>query len=175
MRRARKVLLLHGWGGKKAKHWLTWIETELKQRSFEVCFPKIPNNYNPDLNRWLKHIKRYVGECQPDIVIAHSLGALAWWHYMQRSGYRPQRLFSVAPPTFSSFPQKMDSFFPWRKLDFQGVEHTIIYALDDPNICVGELKKRALPFTISLVEKERGEHLDHFSHTLTLPELSDRI
>ena len=166
-----RVLLLHGWGGKKENHWLTWIESELHTRNIVTFFPKIPNNYNPNLTKWLTHIDHYINDFKPTIVIAHSLGAVAWWHYQTNNAYPLEKLISVAPPTFASFPAKMSTFFPLPKPLFREKSHTTIYALDDRNIDASTLQDIAMLNKITLYTKDRGEHLDHFSKTSTLEEL----
>jgi predicted alpha/beta hydrolase family esterase len=164
----KKVLLLHGWGGKKEKHWLTWLEVKLQEKNYEVYFPKIPNNYNPNLTRWLTHIDTFVKTFDPEIVIAHSLGALAWWHYQTQNNYPLAKFISVAPPTFPSFPAKMQSFFPLPDLCNLESEHTIIYAVDDKNIEIEVLQK----IEANSIERKSGEHLDHFSGVIELQEIT---
>ena len=171
----KKVLLLHGWGGKNEEHWLTWLEDELLKKDIEVFYPKIPNNYNPKCQKWVNHIADYVKEFDPTIVIAHSLGALAWWHFYVQSHHQVTRLYSIAPPTFESFPSKMKSFFPLPEVDFTHQEHTIIYAKDDPNIKIDDLLKIAKDSHTTLYEKASGGHLDHYTKTFRLDELLDWI
>jgi predicted alpha/beta hydrolase family esterase len=167
----KSVLLLHGWGGKKETHWLSWLETLLIQNAYEVLFPKIPNNYNPNLDKWMVQIEKYVTEFQPDTVVAHSLGALAWWHYQERSNYHLETLISVAPPTFASFPSKMESFFPLPQIHFNETQHTIIYAKDDKNIIANDINKLIADTNITVIKRANGEHLDHYSNTYELNEL----
>jgi predicted alpha/beta hydrolase family esterase len=167
----KTVLLLHGWGGKKEHHWLTWLELTLKDQNYPVHFPKIPNNYNPNLKKWLLHIDNYVKDIQPKIVITHSLGCLAWWHYCAQTGYEANKNISVAPPTFASFQSKMKSFFPLPDPLPILHEHTIIYAKDDPNIKEDILRIWAEKMQAKVVRRKSGEHLDHFSKTQTLPEV----
>ena len=175
MSKTKKVLLIHGWGGKKDHHWLTWIEKQLLMRGDEVCFPQIPNKYNPNQKKWTLFIKEEVKNFQPDIVIAHSLGALTWWHFYHQNDYQLEQLICVSPPTFSSFPSKMSTFFPLPTIKFnQGVQ-TIIYALDDPNIDEKLLRKLAKNMNSDLIEKESGEHLDHFSKTVKLSEVLEIV
>jgi len=170
-----KVLLLHGWGGKKEKHWLSYVEKELLARHYDVSFPKIPNQYNPNKDKWLRYIENYLLDFQVDIVIAHSLGVLTWWHLYHKNHYQVKQLIAVAPPTFASFPSKMSTFFPLPNITFDEGIQTIIYAQDDPNIEPQTIKKLALKMKSRLVVKSEGEHLDHYAKVENLPELLEII
>ena len=171
----KKVLLLHGWGGKNEDHWLTWLEAELIKKEIPVFFPKIPNNYNPKCQKWVNHIAEYVKEFQPTIVIGHSLGALAWWHFYQQTSYKVSQVISIAPPTFESFPNKMKSFFPLPTVVFDENIHTIVYAKDDPNIKQEDLENIAKKSHSKLIQRPTGGHLDHYTKTRRLEALLDWI
>lgn len=167
----KKVLLLHGWGGKKEKHWLSFIEKELLKSHYDVSFPKIPNQYNPNREKWVNYVENHLLDFKADIVIAHSLGVLTWWHFYHRSHYKLQQLIAVAPPTFPSFPSKMSTFFPLPDMSFDEGVQTIIYAQNDPNIEQDKIKALALKMKSNLFIKKEGEHLDHYAKVETLPEV----
>lgn len=171
----KNVLLIHGWGGKKKKHWLTWLEKELLNRHYTVSFPKIPNSYNPKCQKWVDFLHLHLTNFKPDIVIAHSLGALAWWHFYATKHFEVAQVIVVSPPTFASFPSKMSSFFPLPDITFDTNIQTIICAQDDPNISIKNLKELAIQMNSRCIEKKEGEHLDHFSKVYELKEALEII
>lgn len=173
--RDKKILLLHGWGGKKEKHWLNDVQKELLQHHYDVRFPKIPNAYNPHKDKWVNYIEDYLLDFQPNIVVAHSLGVLTWWHLYHKNHYKLKRLIAVAPPTFASFPSKMSTFFPLPDITFNQDIQTIIYAQDDPNIDQKNIQILAKQMNSGLVIKSEGEHLDHYAKVEKLPEVLEII
>ena len=172
----KSVLLIHGWGGKKEHHWLTWLESELLKRNYEVHFPKIPNAYNPKCDKWVAFINSHLATIKPDIVIAHSLGVLTWWHLYEKHHYEVEEIIAVSPPTFASFPTKMSSFFPLPNINLAAKTlQTIICAKNDPNIDQTDIKELSKKMNSHLLIKEEGEHLDHFSKVYTLYEVLEII
>ena len=171
----KRVLLIHGWGGKKELHWLSWLEKKLLERNYKVTFPKIPNNYNPNCEKWVNFMNAQLPTIRPDIVVAHSLGVLTWWHLYHKHDYKVQQIIAVSPPTFASFPSKMSSFFPLPQISFPEDIQTIIYAKDDPNIERKSIQDLAHSMSSQLIEKSSGEHLDHFAKIYELQELLEII
>lgn len=71
----KQVLLIHGWGGKRPEHWLTWLQKELEKRGYEVFFPHLPRDDIPQKNEWLKEIFALPIRWNDEpILVGHSLG-----------------------------------------------------------------------------------------------------
>ena len=48
----KKVLILHGWCGSIYPHWQANLAQDLKEASFDVRFPQLPNMEFPELDEW---------------------------------------------------------------------------------------------------------------------------
>ena len=112
-RAKERVLILHGWGGSEDPHWQAWLAGELAKRHYPVFFPKLASMYSPKKNNWVKHVKNYLREFQPDTVICHSLGCTLWfWLCAEEKFPSVKRLLLVCPPRMNCEIEKVSTFFP---------------------------------------------------------------
>ncbi|MDO9353992.1 MAG: alpha/beta hydrolase [Solirubrobacteraceae bacterium] len=112
-----RYLLLHGFGGVGADHWLVWLSTELRQRGHVARIRKLPSPAAPELDAWMAAMRARLdvlggaaapldeaGDASGElVVVAHSLGARLWLQHTQefgRGGPHPvaDRVALVAPP-----------------------------------------------------------------------------
>ena len=161
------ILFIHGWGGKRTHYWMPWLQKELEALGHTTISPQIPNSYNPKKDKWVRHIKEYVDDFMPDVVVTHSIGALAWWHFQEQYNYALKAQLFVAPPTHASFT-KIESFFPL-PTQFNLQEALVIAAEDDTNIDTETLLALCAEQKIPLEMLRSGGHFDPFSKQLTLP------
>lgn len=94
--RTQKVLLVHGFDAGIDKNWFPWTKSELEKRGFEVYAPQLPDPSAPQLESWcevlvpvLKHFGSH------DIILAHSLGAKAVLHALERASVHVRGVFLV--------------------------------------------------------------------------------
>lgn len=71
----KRVILIHGWGGKPGDHWKTWFRLELEKRGIEVVEPQMPNPNEPKPEEWISYLKELVGTPNENAcLVGHSLG-----------------------------------------------------------------------------------------------------
>lgn len=56
----KKVIIVHGWGGKPNYGWFNWIEQNLKDRNIEVIKLKMPDADNPKIEPWVNYLNKTV-------------------------------------------------------------------------------------------------------------------
>ena len=164
----KNILFLHGWGGKRTHYWMPWFEAELTKLGFTVYAPQIPNSYNPKKDKWIHHIKEYVELYKPQAVVAHSIGALAWWHYLAQHPTVIRAQLFVAPPTHASFA-KIEGFFPLPN-GFNQYDAKVVVAKDDTNVDEKRMQTFCEDEKMQLLCLDRGGHFDPYSKVLELPE-----
>ncbi len=124
----RVVLILHGWGGNKPEHWQEHLFARLSAENVPVYYPALPNPANPNPHDWLNSIRRELGAIarfHPEVpltVVAHSLGSIAWLHFVGAMAASPDRIADrvllVAPPYLMACAPPQDAppgaaeFFP---------------------------------------------------------------
>jgi len=72
---AKRVFIIHGWGGYPDKGWLKWLNKELSKKGFNVYAPEMPDKENPRINDWVSYLGKIVGDIDKDTYfIGHSIG-----------------------------------------------------------------------------------------------------
>jgi predicted alpha/beta hydrolase family esterase len=98
---ARSYLVLHGWQNHRPPgHWHRWLTESLRADGELAIYPQLPDPDEPDLATWLATIEQEwsmlpAGE---RVVVAHSLGVIAWAHAAATLGLTANRTLLVAPP-----------------------------------------------------------------------------
>ncbi len=121
-------LILHGWGGNNENHWQEHLFNRLNSLNLPVYYPALPNPAAPETNGWLNCIRRElttIARNHPDVpltVVAHSLGSIAWLHFVGSMAATcdriAERVLLVAPPYILPMapppdaPQTVSDFFP---------------------------------------------------------------
>lgn len=97
----KEILIIHGLNGSPSEHWQAKLYEELKEDKEKVFFPQFPNNDKPNLNNWLSYLKKFERHIHEDtIVIAHSMGAILWLHYIKENpNKKVKKVVLVAPPS----------------------------------------------------------------------------
>ncbi len=139
---AKRVLLLHGWGGSNYPHWQSWLAGEVAKAYGCVSFLKLPNFDTPKLHEWLEAASKEFKQFQPDVVICHSLGNTLWFWLAQKGFvYEVEKLFLVAPPSLQCSIKELEEFFPVdipKNLSAKEVE--LIVSDNDPYMGLDEAK-----------------------------------
>jgi len=115
-------LILHGWGGNKPAHWQEHLFNELTAAGKRVHYPKMPDPGAPDKAAWLARLAEefaQIDTSQPLTILAHSLGAITYLHYIAGVTERiADRVLLVAPPYVipdvppTDAPPGVGAFFP---------------------------------------------------------------
>ena len=59
---AKRVFMLHGWGGTADSGWKGWLKRELGARGFEAISPQMPGTESPKMEEWLSVLGKLVGK-----------------------------------------------------------------------------------------------------------------
>jgi predicted alpha/beta hydrolase family esterase len=104
-----KVLIIHGWTNRRpAGHWQRSLAATLRDQGHLVSYPQLPNPDQPILDEWLEVLTAELEQfdevasraSEPLIVLAHSLGCVAWMQLADRGLLKQpaDRVLLVAPP-----------------------------------------------------------------------------
>jgi len=104
-----KVLIIHGWTNHRPHgHWQRNLAAALREQGHLVSYPQLPNADQPILDEWLEVLAAELEQfdevasraSEPLIVLAHSLGCVAWMQLADRGLLKQpaDRVLLVAPP-----------------------------------------------------------------------------
>ena len=88
-----KVLIIHGWTNRRpVGHWQRSLAATLRDQGHLVSYPQLPNPDQPILDEWLEVLTAELDQfdevasraSEPLIVLAHSLGCVAWMQLADR-------------------------------------------------------------------------------------------
>jgi predicted alpha/beta hydrolase family esterase len=110
-------LVLHGWQNHRPEgHWHRWLTESLRAQGQLVAYPQLPDADDPALDAWLDVISQEFAMLPAGerVVVAHSLGVIAWVHAVARHGLMAGRTLLVAPPgpTFMAQNPEISGFAP---------------------------------------------------------------
>ena len=140
---AKKVLLLHGWGGSDYPHWQSWLAGEIAKDYGCVNFLKFSNFDAPKLAVWMQELQYALEDFKPDIVICHSLANTLWFHLCNTKQVEPiEKLYLVAPPSLTCNIKELEEFFPVSVPNRLYAKSSLIIAsTDDPYMSLDEAHK----------------------------------
>jgi len=135
---AKRVFLIHGWGGTPEGGWRLWLRDNLEKRGFSVSIPKMPETDHPKMRAWVDHLSKTVGE--PDencYFIGHSLGCTTILRYLETLG--PDKKVGgsvlVAGPVERKNTDELQNFFTepfeWEKIKSRCRKFIAIYSDND--------------------------------------------
>lgn len=104
-----KVLLIHGWTNRRpVGQWQRRLAAAARNEGHLVSYPQLPNPDQPILEEWLEVLAAELDQfdevtsraSEPLIVLAHSLGCVAWMQLADRGLLKQpaDRVLLVAPP-----------------------------------------------------------------------------
>ena len=159
---AKKVLLLHGWGGSDYPHWQSWLAGELAKDYGCVNFLKFSDFDRPKLAVWLRELKDELEAFKPDIVICHSLANTLWFHLCNREFMTPiEQLFLVAPPSNECAIEELSEFFPVQTpLCLYAKNAMLVTSTNDPYMTQEEAINLQKTLDVKMKVIENGGHLN---------------
>ncbi|MDB2562291.1 alpha/beta hydrolase [Sulfurimonas sp.] len=156
----KKVLLLHGWGGSDSPHWQSWLASELAKDYGTVSFLQFSNFDFPDLQTWKNELKNELESFQPDIVVCHSLANTLWFHLIGEI-QEVQKLYLVAPPSFTCKVEEIKEFFPLSLPQITSAKESLLIAsTNDPYMTLNEAKKLQKSLNIPMKVLEDAGHIN---------------
>jgi len=180
-----KALIIHGFEATGDSNWFPWMEEKLKEEGFkEVYRPTMSTNENPDIESWMEELKPYLEKLdENDVIIGHSLGALAALYLLEETEQEISYFYSIAgaigeikdrdwsklekewPNSNVEALRKFESrSIDWQKVDDLIYSKNVILSEDDPYI---DKKMYDLPKGLYLrVWKEHGHFLQEENEQL---------
>ena len=84
----KRLFIIHGWNFDPKMHWYPWIKKEFEKKGFKVEVPVMPNTSKPEINAWVSHLKKIVGELNEDTYfIGHSIGCQTIMRFLEKENY----------------------------------------------------------------------------------------
>jgi len=159
---AKKVLLLHGWGGSDSPHWQSWLAGELAKDYGKVSFLEFSNYDFPNLGMWKKELKQELDEFKPDIVICHSLANTLWFHLCEDDNFiEVQKLYLIAPPSLACEIEELKSFFPIHMPTNPHAKETILVtSTNDPYMSIDEAKELQSSLGVEMKVLQNAGHIN---------------
>ena len=122
---AKRVFVVHGWGGDPHGGWKPWLKKELEKKGFEVTMPQMPNTENPKMNEWVGTLAKLVGK--PDgntILVGHSLGTVCVLRYLEGLEGKEKigGVVLVAGLSRNLGIPELQNFFPSLSYDWAGIK-----------------------------------------------------
>jgi len=159
---AKKVLLLHGWGGSDFPHWQSWLAGEIAKEYGCVNFLKFSNFDAPKLDVWMQELQYALDDFKPDIVICHSLANTLWFHLCHKKSIKKiEKLYLIAPPSLTCKVEELEEFFPLTPpLNLYAKEAMLITSTNDPYLRVVEAKNLQQSLHVTMKVLENAGHIN---------------
>ena len=139
---AKRVFVIHGWGGNPEEGWRPWFKKELEERGFEVIIPAMPDSDNPIMDKWVSYLAQIVGN--PDentYFVGHSLGCITILCYLEmlNGGQKVGGAVLIAAfardLNYEGYRGELSGFFAkpldWRKIKKVCNKFAVIHSDDD--------------------------------------------
>ena len=150
---AKRVFIIHGWGGNPNEGWLPWLKRELEVRGFLVSVPEMPDADEPRVETWVPYLTSQVGTPDEDTYfVGHSIGCLTILKYLERMAAPVGGAVFVAgwfslTPEATPTPAEQEIARQWlaQPIDFGKVRRTTknftaIFSDDDPDVPIENTK-----------------------------------
>lgn len=162
MKHAKKVLILHGWGGSDFPHWQSWLASELAKEYGTVSFFKFSNPNTPELGMWKSELTEHLKDFKPDIVLCHSLANILWFHLCNDEKIQEiQKLYLVAPPSLECKIEELQSFFPLQPpMRLYAKETLLITSTNDPYMTLDEAKDLQKKLNVQMKVLANAGHIN---------------
>ena len=159
---AKKVLLLHGWGGSDFPHWQSWLAGEIAKDYGCVNFLKFSNFDAPKLAVWMNELLATLEDFRPDIVICHSLANTLWFHACNTQKMQEiEKLYLVAPPSLTCNVTELREFFPVEIPEkLYAKETLLITSTNDPYMRVDEAQNLQQSLHVKMKVLENAGHIN---------------
>ena len=160
---AKRVLLLHGWGGSDSPHWQAWLAGEIAKDYGKLSFLKFSDFDAPQLDVWKKELLSELTAFKPHIVVCHSLANTLWFHLCNDGAIQEevQKLFLVAPPSMNCNIEELKSFFPLTTPSkLYAKETLLVTSTDDPYLTQNEAKDLQKTLNIPMEILQNAGHIN---------------
>ncbi len=159
---AKKVLLLHGWGGSDFPHWQSWLAGKIAKEYGCVNFLKFSNFDTPKLDVWMQELLVVLEDFQPDIVICHSLANTLWFHLCNTKKIPEiENLYLVAPPSLTCKVKELHEFFPLNAPNKLYAKNTLLITSDnDPYMSIDKAQTLQQSLHVRMEVLQNAGHIN---------------
>jgi len=171
----KRVIIVHGWGGKPDSGWMNWLNKELTAKGLEVIAQRMPNPDFPEINSWVTALSKIVGK--PDentYFIGHSIGCQTILRYLESLDEKIKiggALFVAGWINLINLEteEEKEVSQPWleKKINFKKIRSKInkliaIFSDNDPWVPISdsEIMKKELGAKI-IIEKNKGHFIEN--------------
>ena len=122
---AKRVFVVHGWGGNPNGGWKPWLNRELAAKGFEVIMPQMPNPDYPKMAEWVGALAGLVEK--PDentYLVGHSLGVVTVLRYLEtlKKGEHVGGAVLVAGLAMDTDIPELKDFFPQKSYNWAEIK-----------------------------------------------------
>lgn len=133
----KNILIIHGWNAAPQDHWFMTAKEKWEKKGLKVHVPKMPGDYFPKLDQWLKTIEDFAPD-QTWILIGHSLGGVAILKYLEGTDRAIAKAILIATPLTPMHFGALDNFFEggfkWEHIKTKCSKLEIVNEDNDPAI-----------------------------------------
>ena len=157
-----KVYIVHGFMAAPTDHWFPWLKDQLEKEGIAVSVLMLPNSEQPDREKWLNYMKENVQLDEKTIMVAHSLGCLATFNFLEFDKNHLQGLLLVSGFIKSPLPE-LDEFVSTT------TDTTLIKSLTPNRVAIAAKNDSIVPYLMTvemsddleaeLITLEDGNHL----------------
>jgi uncharacterized protein len=178
----KKAVILHGTEGSPELNWFRWLETELKNRGYEVWLPLLPHPEKPSLREWTDYLKTNAPFPidNDTLLIGHSSGAILALITAQESTVKIGGVVAVAvfhdnSLNWDANSRLFDVDFDFPSIKSKTTKLLFVHSDDDPYVPLDQAKYVADNCDAeTVVIKGQGHfNLEKSPKFKTFPELID--
>lgn len=150
---AKRVIIVHGWGGSPESDWMPWAKKELESKGYKVIVPAMPDTDYPKIEKWSPYLAEIISTSrEDDILIGHSIGCQTILRYLESlpKNQKVDKVIMVAGFTTlkNLTEEEIPIAKPWLEapIDFAKVKQhansfTAIFSDNDPVVPLEKNKK----------------------------------
>lgn len=84
----KRAIIVHGWDYDPKMNWYPWLKKELEKIGFKVTVPAMPNSPEPQIEKWISHLKKAVGKLDEETYfVGHSIGCQTILRYLEKENF----------------------------------------------------------------------------------------
>jgi len=183
MSREKKVLIIHGFGGRPDSGWRGWIAEELARVGVSSRALSMPTPEEPILSEWVDEVGRAVAEDEDaDLyVVAHSLGVATVLRFLEGRGAGRGLAGAVlvsgpsAPTANEKAAPFLDRPFAYTKIRPHLPRCVIIHGTDDDVVPVSHAIAHVQGLGAQFIGIENAGHFNSSSGCTRLPEALEAL
>jgi predicted alpha/beta hydrolase family esterase len=187
---AKRVFIIHGWGGYTEEGCFPWLKEELTKKGFAVFTPAMPEPLVPKIDAWVSFLKKQVGT--PDentYLVGHSIGAqtilryleslpadsriggavfLAGWVHLTDEAFEDEQDREIGKPW-------LETPINWDVVKSHSNNFTAIFSDDDEVVPIGDVEIFKEKLGAEIIIEHNKDHFSGSSGIKELPVLLEEL